>query len=256
MSIQVLHCNGVWLDIGCLTAHFCSQIAHAHSFRNAQLLKNRACKFHCLINTIICAQIADNMQNNILGIYALGQLTHQVNLNNLRHHKPQFARNQNRGQIRCAHASAKSTKGTVGSGMRICYNYNFTGMNQPMVGKHLMAHTCINIHKLFNALLKAELAEILMVFGLLDSSAGCIMVKKHHNLVRVPNLLAAHFPKRLYSLPVQIVNTSYIHITVYYLTRCYFFLAGFISQKLFNSMHRPFLLLIYISYSFIMARFN
>ena len=72
MSIQVLHCNGVWLDIGSLAAHFCGQVAHAHSLGYAQLFKNRACKLYCLINTIICAQITDYMQNNILGIYALG----------------------------------------------------------------------------------------------------------------------------------------------------------------------------------------
>ena len=72
---QELHRHPVRLDIGGLGTHFGGHVAQRHALGYRQLADQAAFKANAAVGGKISAYPADDMQNQILGVHALTQMT-------------------------------------------------------------------------------------------------------------------------------------------------------------------------------------
>ena len=166
-----------------------------------------------------------------------GDLSRQVDADDLRHLEPQPARREDHGKVRRADARAEGAKGAVRRRMRVRDDDDLARRREAVVRHDLMADAFIDVHQVMDALLARKGAEALVVVRLLLGRARRVVVEEQDDVLRVDDALAAHLVERLDRLVVEIVDARPVHAAVDDLARMDGGFAGLCRQYLFNGMH-------------------
>src|SRR4030042_338829 len=109
-----------------------SHIGDGETLRHGHPSQGFATKFQGFVIGAVSANLADEMQDQVLGIDSPREDATKLNEKTLRHTKPRFAQSQGYGNIAGTHASGKSSQSSAGNSMRVRTHNDIPGISETL----------------------------------------------------------------------------------------------------------------------------
>ena len=172
-------------QVGILDADFRHGVGDYHAAFQRQAVDPRAGKFQRIIQPAVRTQGLADLQAQILGRHARGQVAVQIDPQAFRHAQPQAAGIPQGGHFAAAHARSEGPQPAVMGAVAVRAQDQVTGQYQALFGNHLVADAAPHFEEMPDALRLDELARLGMVLGMFRRGRRRGVIEHHAQPFRV-----------------------------------------------------------------------